>query len=280
MSADDYCHPGRGLRAATRWLIATALIGATPPSACGLAVSVAWAQERPPEGAGPSFKSTFTYFYREADPTKVAPLLAEFNASPAIMAPAAFPAMIGFLAVLFAKYPNQVDAMIPPDLAPRLQGAVAVALYLAGRADKAREIADRIKSAGLGTVSFENVPKTLDTVEARVPNDFDVLWGASFASGDPRYCLKILDRFAAFANVDGHAEDTVAVIKARAANADLRWLLEKRGEASARDIVLMASALWSLDSNARQHEFVRSALDSYIKSHPDTPASQALLALR
>jgi hypothetical protein len=105
------------------------------------------------------------------------------------------------------------------------------------------------------------------------------MWGASFASGDPRYCSRILDRFASVANVDGNADDMVRIAWSYGTGADVRWVVEKRGPDKAHELISQSSALWALDSNARQHEFVRDAVGKYINAHPGEPASKALLAL-
>jgi hypothetical protein len=91
--------------------------------------------------------------------------------------------------------------------------------------------------------------------------------------------LKILDHFAAVANVDGSAEDMVAIARVYGTGTDMHWVVEKRGVDKARELIIQSSALWALYSNAQQHEFVRSAVGNYISSHPEEPASKALMAL-
>ncbi len=102
------------------------------------------------------------------------------------------------------------------------------------------------------------------------PNEFDILWGASFASGDPRYALKILEHFATVANVDGNAADMVNVAGNFGTGADTRWLVQKRGANKAVELIAQSTALWALYSNSLQHEFVRSAVGKirYLRIFP------------
>jgi hypothetical protein len=72
----------------------------------------------------------------------------------------------------------------------------------------------------------------------------------------------------------------VTVARSIGQAADLHWLGEKYRRDEAMEIVHAAVALWGLNSNARQHEFVRTALDAYIAAHPGEPAAKALLAVR
>ena len=111
------------------------------------------------------------------------------------------------------------------------------------------------------------------------PNEFDILWGASFASGDPRYALKILDHFATVANADGNAEDMVNIARKFGTGADKQWLVQKRGATKAAELLTQSTALWGLYSNSLQHEFIRSAVGRYLGQHPEEPASKALVAL-
>jgi hypothetical protein len=60
----------------------------------------------------------------------------------------------------------------------------------------------------------------------------------------------------------------------------LQGLRAKYGEDFARQIIYAASALWALQSNARQHNFVDQAVTQFINERQGTPAAKALTALR
>lgn len=231
------------------------------------------------EQAAPVSEADITNFYQNPSPARLAQLMAYFNTLAASGKPFSQPPVIGFLAAAFHKYPADFDALIPADLSLPMLEIVGYSLRLAGQDAKARLIAERLKARGAAAPDFTQVPASLDAVAADGPGEFDMLWGASFATGDPRYCSKILARFAAVANVDGNADDILAIAKAVGTNADLHWLADKRGADKARELSVMSSALWSLNSNAQQHEFVRQAVSDYIRAHPAEPASKALIAL-
>jgi hypothetical protein len=219
-------------------------------------------------------QADLTYFYRQPSPERVARIVAAFNASGSAEKPNA--GLVGFLAAVFLKYPDAIGRMIPAGLDPRVQAMVAAALWLGGQHARATEVLDDLRRSGNEAPNLVDFPAGLDAVRAQGAEQFDLLWGASFATGDPRYCAKILEQYARVANEDGNAEDLVAIVRARATNADLRWLAAKRGSAKFVELAVASSALWSLRSNALQHEFVRAMVDAYVKAHPGEPAAKAL----
>jgi tetratricopeptide (TPR) repeat protein len=238
----------------------------------------------PPLRAEPTPAATvsdadITYFYKNPSPALLSQLIAYFNTLAQSGKPFAQPPMIGFLAAAFQKYPGDVDSLISADLSLPMLEIVGYSLQLAGQDAKARSIADRLTSRGAAPPDFTHVSSSLDAMLATGPTEFDMLWGASFATGDPRYCSKILARFAGMANVDGNAEDILAIAKAAGTGADMHWVVDKRGAAKASDLGNIASALWALNSNAQQHEFVRKVVGDYVQAHPTEPASKTLIAL-
>jgi hypothetical protein len=220
-----------------------------------------------------------TYFYKNPSPARLAQLIAYFNTLAQSGKPFAQPPMIGFLAAAFQKNPGDVDSLISADLSLPMLEIVGYSLQLAGQDAKARSIADRLTSRGAAPPDFTHAPSSLDAMLATGPTEFDMLWGASFATADPRYCSKILARFAGVANVDGNADDILAIAKAAGTGADMHWVVDKRGAAKARELINIASALWALNSNSQQHEFVRKVLGDYVQAHPTEPASKTLIAL-
>ena len=232
-----------------------------------------------PAPAGTVSDTDVTYFYKNPSPARLSQLMAYFNSLAQSGKLFAQPPMIGFMAAAFQKYPGDVDRLISADLSLPMLEIVGYSLHLAGQDAKARSIADRLTSRGAAPPDLTHVPSSLDTMIATGPTEFDMLWGASFATGDPRYCSKILARFAGVANVDGNAEDILAIAKAAGTSADMHWVVDKRGAAKAGELSSMASALWSLNANAQQHEFVRKVVGGYIEAHPTEPASKTLIAL-
>jgi tetratricopeptide (TPR) repeat protein len=222
-------------------------------------------------------EADMNYFYRNPSPEEVARLMAYFDGFSDKLG--AQPSIIGFLAAAFRRYPSDIDKMIPEGLSPRMLGVAAIALRLANQGARAQSVVDHLRGSGAAVPDLGRIPSSLDAVAATGPGEFDMFWGASLASGDPRYSLKILDHFAAIANVDGNAEDMVTIARSQGTGADMDWLVKKRGADKARNLIEQSTALWSINSNARQHEFIRVAVDKYIAEHPEEPASKALVAL-
>ena len=136
-----------------------------------------------------------------------------------------------------------------------------------------------LKSKDEAAPNLATIPTSLDAVQAVGPPEFDLLWGASFASGDPRYCSKILARFAAVANVGDNADDLVHLARNMESGQDQQWIVDKRGPDKARELVPVASALCALHSNAEHHPFVQTVMTEYITAHSTEPAAKALSAL-
>ena len=178
---------------------------------------------KPPAPA--AFEIVMRTFYQHPNPQLVPKILIDFNDSRFVQKDSAHPALIGFLAGVFQQYPNQ--RLVPVDrLLDRVRYSVAIAYHLAGQHDQAEEMKDRISRRGLKELDLTNLPNSLSTMPVNGPDAYDVLWGASFATGDPKYCLRIVDAFATVANRDGNAEDMVKIVNALATKADLRWVVE------------------------------------------------------
>jgi tetratricopeptide (TPR) repeat protein len=224
-------------------------------------------------------EADMTFFYKNPSPGRIPALILYLDTLMQSNNASAQPAAIGFLAAAFQRYQGDIDKMIPDGLSTTMQRIVATSLRLAGQDAKARSMANHLGDGGAAAPDWTRVPSSLDAVTVTGPSEFDLMWGASFATGDPRYCSRILDRFASIANVAGNAEDMARIARSYGTGADLHWVVEKRGPDKARELISQSSALWALDSNARQHEFVRNAVGQYINAHPEEPASKALLAL-
>jgi tetratricopeptide (TPR) repeat protein len=224
-------------------------------------------------------EADLTYFYRNPSPERAAKLVEYFDTFARSDKPFPEPTAIGFLASVFQRYPNNIDEMIPSGLSAVTLGIVAVSLRMAGQDERARMLVDRLRARGSSVPDLRYIPASVDAVKAAGPHEFDILWGASFASGEPKYCLKILDRFSAVAGVDGNAEDMVTIARTYGTGADVNWLVKKRGADKAGELIAQSTALWALYSNSLQHEFVRSAVTNYIAAHPLEAASKALVDL-
>jgi tetratricopeptide (TPR) repeat protein len=79
--------------------------------------------------------------------------------------------------------------------------------------------------------------------------------------------------------MDGNAEDMLTIARSFGSGADLHWITDRYGASKARELIIGSSALWALQSNAEQHDFVRGLVNDYIRAHPAEPAAKALLTL-
>ena len=224
-------------------------------------------------------EADLTYFYKAPSPARVTNLITYFDALRAAEKPGARPSLMGFFAAAFQRYPADIDQMIPGSLSPQMSELLAVSLRLAGQQAKAESLVKTLKSKDETAPDLATIPSSLDAVGAVGPSEFDLLWGASFATGDPRYCSKILTRFAGVANVGDNADDLVHLVKNTENRQDQQWIVDKRGLDRARELISISTALWALHSNAQQHVFVQNVVNEYITTHPGEPAAKALATL-
>ena len=261
-------------------LLASAAVfvtGMVIPGRVSWIVSPAWAAEAT-QTASVS-EADLTYFYKAPSPERAARLITYFDSLRAAEKEGTRPPLMGFFAAVFQQYPADIDKIIPESISPQMSGLLAVSLRLGGQQAKAQSRVATLKSKNDEAPDLARIPSSLDAVEAVGPNEFDLLWGASFASGDPRYCSKILARFATTANVGDNADDLVRLARNRESGSDQQWVVEKRGRDNARELIIMSTALWALRSNAQQHVFVRQVLQQYVTAHPSEPATKAIVSL-
>jgi hypothetical protein len=257
--------------------VAAFLAGMFTPGRVSWIVSPAWAAEVAQTAT--VSEADLTYFYKAPSPERAARVLTYFDSLRAAEKAGVRPPLMGFFAAVFQLYPADIDKIIPGSISPQMSGLVAISLQLAGQQAKAQSRVAALKSKNDEAPDLASIPSSLDAIEAIGPNELDLLWGASFASGDPRYCSKILARFAGTANVGDNADDLVRLARNRESGSDQQWIVEKRGGDKARELIVVSTALWALRSNAQQHVFVRQVLQQYVAGHPGEPATKALLAL-
>jgi hypothetical protein len=186
------------------------------------------------------------------------------------------------LAFVFRANPDWIDRLVPAQLDAKTAATIAAALRLSGHATKLESLQSRFKAAGLDPRllhEFAGLPSRLEDLRISTPTHLDILWGASFASGDARYAQMIIEFFAQTAN----RSELIALDVAQAALAmaggpkdRMPKLREKYGDDQARQIIFAAVALWGLQSNARQHAFIGQAAKKYVDDRAGTHASKAL----
>jgi hypothetical protein len=186
--------------------------------------------------------------------------------------------VIGFLAGVFAGHPDQIEKVAAGSYQPLTQVPLIRSMFLAGKALEARRTAERW---GWGADKVAEMPAITPLHQMKVerPEAFDVLWAASFAAGDARYLRPVYDYYVDVVGQDGVDAADIATI-ALARHADnreaVRALAPKYPRETFIRVVYASSALWSLESNSRQHKFVATALDGYATEQPDGKAAKAL----
>jgi hypothetical protein len=189
---------------------------------------------------------------------------------------------LGFLAGVFTKYPDQIGIAMNAPLNRTAQVMVINALRLAGKTAEAKRAAQGWNWPPDQTERITPV-LPLHSIKPKTAEGFDTFWGASFATGDPAYVRPIYNFYAtAVAQPDIDLNDVVAVVisRHRRDNQTIAELGKKQPREVFIRIVFAATALWSLESNARQHKFVAAALDRYVKEQPNSPAAKGLSDLR
>lgn len=148
------------------------------------------------------------------------------------------------------------------------------------------KLKSRLDSAGQDEklrAEFAGLPSRLEEIRIRTATHLDILWGASFASGDARFPRMIVEFFARTVNRSEQIalDVTKTTIALMGGSSEIHSQLKpKHGDAVAFEIIIAAAALWSLQSNAREHEFVDQVIAQYLHEFSATYAAKALTAIR
>lgn len=231
-----------------------------------------------------SDESVLTTFYKDPRPERLVGFLERFGTGRDW---SAYPPLVGFFAVIFRAHPDWIDQFVPARPAGKLADTIAAALQSSGQDRRAQSFRSRAGDIGADArlqAEFAGLPSNIADLRVATPTHLDILWGASFASGDPSYVRKIIDFFARTAN----RSEPVALDVAQTAVAisggpkDIYGQLRAKypDDATRREMVLAATALWALSSNARYHEFVDRTVIAYVQEHPESYATKALQAVR
>jgi len=191
--------------------------------------------------------------------------------------------MIGFLAGLFTKHPDKIATAIKTPLELNTQVFIVAGLRLANRTHEAKAAGQQWGWSSEQIASITPV-EPLATKKVATAGHFDVMWAASFATGDATYVRPIYEFFADFASqpgVDVRDAITMVMVKHGIINRDaVKDLAKKYPQETFVRIAHASSALWSLESNARQHKFVAAALEQYAKQQPQNAAIKAIDEVR
>lgn len=223
-----------------------------------------------------------TYFYRSGDLTTVPAILRSQEAKGVLKRKNARPPTIGFLAALLSRHSEYADAWLSEDFEKDTQYVLAVALTFSGKRAKAIEY---VQEKGWGpemVTQLKRLPISLIDFPVQTATDLDIMWGASFATGDVLYVNRILDMFST--NIQSgifEIEDLLFLRKAKSSASsekkqDLSWMVKKYGKETFLKIAYSSSALWASISNAIQHPFVMDAVKQRIAKAPNSDLSYVL----
>lgn len=241
-------------------------------------------QQRPAQQAT-SDGELLTYFYKDPRPERLVGLVQRFQDTPAAAKWEAFPPVVGFFAAVCIAHPDKFSRLVPSDLKPKMSVAIATAVKLCGNervAAALRQTLERSPPDEQMAAALAGLPSRLSDVRVSHPTHLDIHWGASFATGSPRHVAAITDFFAQAANQSEAVAVDIAQIVIEMMGGPKGTLAQLRGKYGTDGAIRMAyaaSALWALQSNARQHAFVDQYVRKYMADNPDTPATKALTAL-
>jgi hypothetical protein len=216
-------------------------------------------------------------FYRHGDITEVPVILASW-----VNTRAPPPPMLGFIAGVAAKYPDRIDQMFSPSIGENERRMAVYGVRMGRSVERARELASRldIPESQFSKLDFG---ATLLERDMMSPSAHGMLWGASFATGNPRYVQRILDQYVAIANrSDINIDDIIHSIRIMPGySADIiAKIKQAQGDKAAFEVWLAANALWTLEQNSSLHDFVKVLVEAYLSAHPETPASAAFRRVR
>lgn len=220
-------------------------------------VSYAQAQTVIPE-PGHRAHARFRSFYKNPDIRTVPDLLAELEHG-GRGDWTDHPPIIGFLAGLLIQNPANLD-FLPKGASAALRTDLAFALSLAGQRERALSFARQSGLSDRESAVIRDMP-VLQRLTVRNGTELDFLWGAAFATGEPRYVRTIVRRFVQIADRPQAADDILAVSEfLRSKQGDLNSLKERHDRAGLLDIAMAGAMLMALARNAAEHDFIRTVV--------------------
>jgi hypothetical protein len=218
-------------------------------------------------------------FYKTKDMECVKALIASTDKLPDAKMPNAVSPIIGFLAGVFANYPEEKARILAQDSSKRMKTIYLPALFRAGLVDDAKAYATKI--GWLEGFEKYQQDKTVPLAEIKpstFPGDNDMLIGAYMASGNTAYIKNILANFGSAK--DGMVADSLRMSFMQGAfgptlapkdrptimvaTACEKYECKKDMHELMR-IMTLSSAFWALQSLARQDEGVKKAFTDYME---------------
>ncbi len=223
-------------------------------------------------------KDGFKDFYRSPDLNKVSGLIQRMDAAGRFSQPGTRLPMIGFLAALFAHYPDRFH-WGADQLSIHGQIIVSSAMIIGGRNEAAVEYLIGKGHSDKTIVQIARPLRPLSDWPITMAGDFDLLWGASMATGSDVYPRRILNHFNGIVASGKFPIEDIALIpqlKTSANKEQGRALFEKHGRENFSELLMAGAALWSLASNAKQHAFVEDVLTDQFNRMPNADSTYLL----
>lgn len=229
--------------------------------------------------APPTARDSIAHFYEDPDLDTVSGLIEAMAHRGLLDRKSAIPPVVGFLAALFERHPGRVDGWVADQGNPRAHWITALALAISGHRQKAIALAQRNGWAQKYLDVLNRQPAGLRDLPLNGPTRFDIMWGASFATGDPVFTIRILDKIEEGLELHGFAVDDVAAVADSRPNgrADrLKSVRSRLGDDEFVRLLPYGIALWGVASNAAQHSFVAETVEDRIAAAPNSALADAL----
>ncbi|MEJ0074144.1 MAG: hypothetical protein WDO17_01635 [Alphaproteobacteria bacterium] len=190
--------------------------------------------------------------------------------------------VLGFLAGVFAKYPEAIEVAKGTKLGRETQSAVFHSLRLADRYSDAIAAA-RQWGWPLDQMTRVEMVTPLHQLKVEHRSTLDGLLGASLATGDEAYVRQIYDYYdgvVSAGDIDVRDIVATALLKPRSDKDAIEALKRKYSTEALKRLNLASWALVMLEGQAREHKFVAAALDRYAKEKLGSPTNEGFAQLR
>lgn len=224
-------------------------------------------------------QSPITYFYKNPDLDNLPRLVEGLVKRGTLDKRNNLPPVVGFLAALFERHPDRVDEWIAGQFSSKAQRVIGLGLAYSGHREQASAFAERNNWPPAYIERLKQQPDGLDNVQITGPTPLDIMWGASFATGDALFVNRILDMIEEGTHSSEFSVADILLVSnsmlARKAG-QLKKLKERLGDQQALKLIPYGVALWAMNSNANQHAFIAEAVQARIKSDPTSDLAHAL----
>jgi hypothetical protein len=214
-------------------------------------------------------------YYRTKSPACIDGILTEFRQAPR----AGFDpnTLIGFLAELFRRSPQERDRILSAEPSDYFKSVHLVSLYRAGLPDEAEKFATQNNLSALADKIRATHLPTLEAVSpSSTPADNDLLVGAYMASGDTAFIQRLLENYSSAD--DGMVSDGLRIgfmiskfgpnLTPKGRDAVMTQAACEKYQCRSdptklRRVMTLGTALWSLQSLSQQDDGIKKTLSNF-----------------